>query len=444
MACFQDILLSRIFRTLPAWSRVLALAPVLVIAGTYTASAQFSMEGGRSERPGGSMHREGTRDRGGMPGDGMRPGGGFGVGVGIDIGRTIIDGATVEGPRKKSVTRTEEQKKRKRAAKKGDDTPAVKPPKNRPTSRRPRPADKPPPTPTDKPPPTITTDTPPTTTDGPPPTPLPPPTTAGPPPSAPPTPTPSPTPNTTTDTTTDTRLPGTPPRRPVTSEDCPQRGLGCAALIIDFGKYLDEPTLDTVKENLELVGCEVIIVAPTFVDWPKVVKRREPQPAPGPAPVPPPGFPKNEPVGGGESQDNPPPLLLPPGEEANDDDDDPIKKKNEAEWDASYAKIETHLARVRGGVELAIEMVNGHGSGVGTCGIFGDRLGRTIERAELLGDFYEAANKHVCSWLVSDFSCFAGYTPEAIDEFNNSGKAVCLAKPTTPTFVQTMPPMRAT
>ncbi len=124
MAYFNEDFLSEISRTARAWSRVLALVPVLAIASTCTASAQFGIDTGRTDGPGAAAPREGTRDKG-MRGDGMRSGIGTGIGIGIDVGRAIIDkpaddAGKTPGAGRVVRSRSQDQKKSKRAAKKDD------------------------------------------------------------------------------------------------------------------------------------------------------------------------------------------------------------------------------------------------------------------------------------------------------------------------------------
>ena len=127
MAYFQEDLVSEISRASRAWSRVLALVPVLAIASTCTAFAQFTIDSGRTDGPGATAPREGTRDKG-MRGGGMREGIGTGIEIGIDVGRAVIDKSADDAKKTPGAGNAvhspqQDQKKSKRAARKGDNNP---------------------------------------------------------------------------------------------------------------------------------------------------------------------------------------------------------------------------------------------------------------------------------------------------------------------------------
>jgi hypothetical protein len=42
---------------------------------------------------------------------------------------------------------------------------------------------------------------------------------------------------------------------------------------------------------------------------------------------------------------------------------------------------------------------------------------------------YNAADRHVCDWIVYDLSCYSGQTPMAIDELDNHGGTATCAQP---------------
>jgi hypothetical protein len=374
-------------KSIVGWWALLVL--VLVIASSGTTSAQFSVGTDRSDRPGGGMRHEGTRD-GGMRGDGMRDNG-VGIGIGIDIGRAIVEKSAEDDARKKSgaganvQSKTQDSKKPKRAAKKGDgNTPVPMNPPPTPKQQPPTTTETPPPTTTEGPP-TKTTGTPPTAGD-PPPTVVPP-TAASPPPTSPPD---------TTTTTTKTGGPVSPPGQPVNStitgtKDCPQRGMGCAVLILDYSaKTGDEYDLKKTGNAFKAIGCAVEFVAPVFKEMPDAGAE-------------------------GVTTD----MLW------------AVRRHNESEQAAVTKAFASHRQAVAKGVELAVEMLNGHGDEIGTCGKVGpdDALSAGESRTEIhMGD-YKAALKNTCTWYVADLTCYSGKTPQAVDELNNSGGASCKAVP---------------
>ncbi len=277
-------------------------------------------------------------------------------------------------------------------------------------------------------PPTPTTPT----TPGPPENPTPPPTTVSPPtnPGVPPTvsnppenPTPvtppeHPIPVTPREPPPVTPPPVTPPIYPTThtteKADCPQRHDPCAALIIDLKK--DDwrfPTFETISQKLRRIYCEVDYVAPEFKVVPKsyligfTVKGIE--------------------IG---KRVNPDPAEV-----------EAAKNHNEAEWDKVWAAIGRHRAKLQGGLEVGIEMVNAHGTCSdllsnkcddeeerrGHCGVLVPYhwTGHQIDRCDFHAKNYEAADKHVCDWVVVDFSCYSGLTPKVVDELENHASATC-------------------
>jgi len=163
------------------------------------------------------------------------------------------------------------------------------------------------------------------------------------------------------------------------AEDCPQRGKGCAALIVDFATFGGDQRLimrttgfGILAAYLEAANCKV--------DY---AQFKYPQ-----------------------------------------DGDAQAEKKLVAEWKNVDDKIEQHRARVKKGVELAIEVLASHGDEQGagdlSCGQVGP-FGKGLSRAKFHKENYEAVNKNACGWLVADFSCSSGYTPYIVDELNNAG-----------------------
>jgi hypothetical protein len=401
MAFFREGFLFAILKAL----RASVLVAILAAAGTGTASAQFTMDGG-GDRP--ASRERGMRGGDGIRGDGMRSG--VGIGIGIGIGRAIVDGAAEEDARRKAAAgRAVQDQKKKKASRKGDDTPvAVKPPKTPPTTTTDKPppttTDKPPVTTTDKPPPPTTTGKPPvTTTDKPPDVPQTtlPPTTAGPPPGTTP---PTSPPDTTTTTTDKTRVPVSPPgHNNLTGEDCPQRGKGCIALVVDYLKNNDwilGGIVSAVPSTLPAM-CTTNVVEPKFKD------------VPGPYKI----------ELGGEYEAT---------VYSNAEEVKAVKQYNTDERKRMEVEIEKHRSDIIAKEpELAIEFISGHGSH-DKCGAISGRgeLGRSLDRATFHQGNYKAAKHHVCGWVVADFSCGSGRTPEAVDQLNNLGAIPQTAIPT--------------
>jgi hypothetical protein len=310
-------------------------------------------------------------DRGDDRGGGMR---GVGTGIGIGIGVGIIQGI-INNPQNSQGQTTDDHKTPKKPDKK---TTAKTPPKEPPPKT---PAAPPPPTTTtggpptttDKPPTTTTTDKPPVTTDNPP--------------------------------TTTTTSGGTPPNNPGGTvppppqdphdvdvphnygrnvpNECPQRGMGCAALVIDFNTHTAGDMTPFV-DHLGGGACDIEFVSTDFLSGDDLAKaNRELNKNNGP--------------------------------------DDKFKNVNNIEMDRVKAAIARHRARVSRGAETAIEIIRGEGypAEIRTCGSVGPSDGASLDRQEFVDGNYEAANKHVCGWVMADFSCHSGYTPQAFDEINN-------------------------
>jgi hypothetical protein len=102
-------------------AQLLVLIAVPVFLGTGTASAQFGVDNGRSDRAGAGMRDEGRR------GSGV----GIGIGIGVGIGEALVDKAARDDAKSKSgAGATARTSGPRRAARKGDgDKPAGKPPK---------------------------------------------------------------------------------------------------------------------------------------------------------------------------------------------------------------------------------------------------------------------------------------------------------------------------
>jgi hypothetical protein len=184
---------------------------------------------------------------------------------------------------------------------------------------------------------------------------------------------------------------GTPTNDKNEQKDCPQRGKGCVALIIDFSNdYSFEFDMSTIAEKFTKAGCDTDYVTPKFKTIPK------------------------------EST-----FSTPTAEEVKAAQD-----HNQAEWDAINAAIERHRQKVAKGVEIAIELTNGHGgeSAAGLpCGDVepADWFGSYVRRDDFHLGNYKAANKNVCSWFTADLTCYGGLTPKVVDELENLTTATC-------------------
>jgi hypothetical protein len=205
---------------------------------------------------------------------------------------------------------------------------------------------------------------------------------------------------------TPTTPPETPPKTPTTTppgnptptqdrdkkkEDCPERGMGCVALIIDFSKdYSFEFDMSTIAKKFSSAGCDVDYVTPVFKEVPK------------------PGF-----------------FSTPSEQEVKDAQD-----YNQKQWDAINDAIAKHREKVRAGKEIAIELTNGHGGepvpGL-PCGDVepADWRGSYVRRDDFHLGNYKAANKAVCSWFTADLTCYGGLTPKVVDELENLTTATC-------------------
>ena len=190
-------------------------------------------------------------------------------------------------------------------------------------------------------------------------------------------------------------------------EDCPQRGMGCVALVIDFSSNVSwEFDMKSISGKLQAVGCETDYVTPDL------------QEIPLPYPI---GI---EGVASYTVQPDP-------------EDQRKAREHNDPEWRKVREAISSHRAKVAKGVELAIEIVNGHGfsksaSSTLACGawVWKEYTGDYLYRSSFHEDNYHAANKNVCGWCTSDFSCYGGLTPKVVDELENLTTSTCSAAST--------------
>ena len=185
-------------------------------------------------------------------------------------------------------------------------------------------------------------------------------------------------------------------------EDCPQRGKGCVALVIDFSHNVTwEFDMESLSKKLKAAGCDTDYVAPDLQEIP---------------------LPHTYGYEGVLSYTSTP----------DPKDQEAARTHNTPEWKKIRDAIATHREKVAKGVELAIEIVNGHGTEAGklehtACGNWEwqEYTGDYLFRSEFHSGNYRAANKNVCGWFTSDFACYGGLTPKVVDELNNLATATC-------------------
>jgi hypothetical protein len=181
-------------------------------------------------------------------------------------------------------------------------------------------------------------------------------------------------------------------RRP--TDDCPQRGKGCVALIIDFSRAFErEDNFLALSSSLKAVGCEVKYLGPQL---------QAEQP------------------------------LAPPTEQLA------TERWNDQELAKVQIATDLHRSRVAQGAELVIEIIKGHGRRARECGAVhpnyttGESPAIYIPRYGFHMTNYKAVRNNACAWFVADFSCFSGLTSEAIDILSNRGlseEPVCTTMP---------------
>lgn len=209
----------------------------------------------------------------------------------------------------------------------------------------------------------------------------------------PPVHTPSPSPTPTPVSTTDKKK---------EKEDCPQRGKGCVALIIDFSHNVSwEFDMESLSKKFTAAGCDTDYVAPDLWELP---------------------LPQTYGYEGVASYTTKP----------DPKEQDKAREHNTPEWKKVRDAIAKHREKVAKGVELAVEIVNGHGDEQRkidflACGDWQwkEYTGDYLYRSGFHSGNYQAANKNVCGWFTSDFSCYGGLTPKVVDELNNLTTATC-------------------
>lgn len=189
-------------------------------------------------------------------------------------------------------------------------------------------------------------------------------------------------------------------------EDCPQRGKGCVALIIDFSHNVSwEFDMESLSKKFTAAGCDTDYVAPDLWE-----------------------IPLPQTYGYGKLSYTTAP---------SSEDQEKARAHNGPEWKKVREAIARHREKVAKGVELAVEIVNGHGDpksgeGVLRCGdwVWKEYTGDFLLRADFHEGNYKAANKNVCGWFTSDFSCYGGLTPKVVDELDNLTTSTCSQKST--------------
>jgi hypothetical protein len=185
-------------------------------------------------------------------------------------------------------------------------------------------------------------------------------------------------------------------------EDCPQRGKGCVALVIDFSHNVTwEFDMESLSKKLKAAGCDTDYVAPDLWEIP---------------------LPQTYGYEGVASYTTKP----------DPKEQEKAREHNTPEWKKIRDAIAAHREKVAKGVELAIEIVNGHGTEAGklehtACGNWEwkEYTGDYLYRSEFHSGNYRAANKNVCGWFTSDFACYGGLTPKVVDELNNLATSTC-------------------
>jgi hypothetical protein len=230
---------------------------------------------------------------------------------------------------------------------------------------------------------------------------------------------------------------------PPESADCPQRGMGCAALIVDLlekNSYVHF-TFAKLEEPLRTMGCDVDAIYPEFWDVPHTDFIVVSQP------------------------DKTSTIIM----KASGSDLEAIQTAvahNRKQWRDVETVIDEHRRRLAAGREIAIELVNAHGSkgfedrivpdemhpegtlsrgycggwspGVTTGGLltglsqepWGHDLAWfdadiELSRQRFIANNYYAAMKQVCDWFVYDGSCYSGKTPMVFDQIENTATSKC-------------------
>ena len=187
--------------------------------------------------------------------------------------------------------------------------------------------------------------------------------------------------------------------------DCPQRGQGCCALVLDFSHGALLGTGDLDEEFIDM-GCSTRVFrsAGRMRSKPRTIV-----------------YPANRRYMGTDQQ-----TVYTPSKATIE--------KWKKDMDKQRAKLSQVIAQHRScvseGVEASYEVVSAHG-GIGNFDFvdnagwwktgFGDS--RNLLRAPFIQGNYDAANKNVCGWAMHDASCFAGWSTAAFQGANQTGRA---------------------
>jgi len=235
-------------------------------------------------------------------------------------------------------------------------------------------------------------------------------------------------------------IPVTPPE----TTECPQRGLGCAALIVDFLELNSiHCSLKKLEKPLEDMGCDVDSVYPDFWEVPHTDFIS---------------------VSGPNGTQ-----ILPAAKGSELEAIHIAVNHNKIQWRNIEVTIGSHRRKLKDGRELAIELVNAHGSKgfedtvrksifnpagepvPGNCGswtwgatsggpvtgldigswgvdLSSDMDDTELSRQKFIRNNYAVTNKKVCDWFIFDGSCYSGKTPMVFDQIENTGAASCSRK----------------
>ena len=193
-----------------------------------------------------------------------------------------------------------------------------------------------------------------------------------------------------------------PPEQPSENlSDCPQRGEGIEALIIDYSLFTWEGQgghtpfeLNTTLGNL---GARVHYVAPKFKNVPTNVTYSIP-------------FTN---------------VVL----YSNQQTVQSAKAHNALEMQKMLKQINTYTHAVHEGRELAFELIWAHGSRntYTSCGSVGSVLntGQALRRDSFHTRIHRAIKNKVCAHTAIDYSCYSGLSCMAVDELCNQNRASC-------------------
>ncbi|WP_460539196.1 dockerin type I domain-containing protein [Echinicola sediminis] len=178
----------------------------------------------------------------------------------------------------------------------------------------------------------------------------------------------------------------TTPPTPASPPDCPQRGGGCEALLIDYSKKVwFEFDADPIADELPTLGCNLTHITPYMKSIPSPTT-----------------------VGGFT-------IYKPSQAEIN-----AARTHNRTEHTAVNNAINAHRTAIGAGKELVIEVLSGHGS---PCpGVVGAQSGPSIFRNTFHAGNYGALAQKACGWFTVDISCFSGCTPRLVDGLENLGR----------------------